>query len=186
MSHEETSKLDALTAMVQNDPLYLIGRIWRIVRDEAVAEDISQEVMVRAIRGLDGFRGEARDTQLCPWLERIARNLALNHIRDQGRRPYQHSLDAAGEPLAEQLAREENDPAILSSRAETHAYLVQLIQALSPEIRTVFLLRELENLSTAATAAAVGISEDLVKWRLQRARKQLRQRLLEGEHLRAS
>ena len=169
-----------LSAMIAREPQRLTRRIQRIIRDETTAEDLAQESLVRALRGLLTLRGQAEEPLLCSWLDRIARNAAYNYVRDRNRRPDEMSLDdpePESEPLAERLPSTDLDPALVCSQKEARHRLHTLIQNLPADLRAVFLLREMEELSTADTAAALGIGEGLVKWRLHRARALLRERL---------
>lgn len=177
MSDGQSAKRELLGEMIEREPLRLPARIQRIVRNEATAEDLAQQALVRALAALSSLRGQAEEPLLCGWLDRIARNLALNHLRDQKLRPSHESLDSVpsvGQPLVEQLATVAPDPAEACDIGETHAYLFGFIEALKPELRAVFLLRDVEGLSTAEAATSLGIDEGLVKWRLHRARQSLR------------
>lgn len=166
------AKRDLLISMVTREPDRLAARIRRIIRDEFTAEDLAQDALLRALRGLQRLRGEAGEASLCSWLDRIARNVAYNHVRDQGRRPastplYMEASDGAA-----------LDPAEACSLAEARTQLYGLIRTLPDGVRQVFLLREVEGLSTAEAAGALAISEGLVKWRLHRARQLLRAALV--------
>jgi RNA polymerase sigma-70 factor (ECF subfamily) len=82
--------------------------------------------------------------------------------------------------LAAALPAPEPEPATAVGQAEVRHTLLDLIRALPAELRAVFILRDVEGLSTAETAAALGIGEGLVKWRLHHARRRLRDQLDEG------
>jgi RNA polymerase sigma-70 factor (ECF subfamily) len=170
-----------LSAMIAREPKRLTRRILRIIRDKVTAEDLAQESLVRALHGLITLRGEAEEPLLCSWLDRIARNVAYNYVRDQGRQPAAVSLndhDTESEPLVDQLPTSDPDPALACSQKEVRHQLHTIIQSLPADLRAVFLLRDMEELSTADTATALDIGEGLVKWRLHRARALLRQRLV--------
>jgi RNA polymerase sigma-70 factor, ECF subfamily len=81
--------------------------------------------------------------------------------------------------LAAVLPTPEPEPPKVVMQAEAQRALLDLISALPPEVRSVFILRDVEGLSTSKTAATMGISEGLVKWRLHHARKRLREQLIE-------
>jgi RNA polymerase sigma-70 factor (ECF subfamily) len=181
MPNETESPLQILEYLVSTQPEYMVKRIRYIVHDQAIAEDLAQETLLRAVRGLSRFRGGAETHQLCPWMERIAHNLTYNYLRDGSRRPAFDSLEQEYGEAALQLSASDADPALLSSRAETRAHLLSAIRALPPEAYAVFYLRAIEGRSTAATAHALGISTDLVKWRLRRAREILHRRLLASD-----
>ena len=149
----------------------------RLMRNEAEAEDVVQETFVSAFKAIDGFAGQAR---ISTWLYRIATNVALMKLRR-----VQPVLVPVDEPLRDdegnETPRELFDWCCLPERdfdtAEARAELEGAIQALPEGLRAVFVLRELEGLSTEATAEALGLSLDNVKTRLHRARLRLRERL---------
>lgn len=171
-----TDPQDRLVEMITREPTRLMQRIGRLIHDDFVAEDLAQESLVRALRSITSLRGTDEGT-VCKWLDRIAYNAALNYIRDEERRPGNVSLNTGEQPLADTLPAPEPEPAAAIVQAEVQDALLELIRALPTELSAVFLLRDVESLSTAETAGALGISEGLVKWRLHHARKQLRAQL---------
>jgi RNA polymerase sigma-70 factor (ECF subfamily) len=147
------------------------GLLVRIVRDHAWADDLLQEVLVRALR--DAHRFDDR-WPMAVWLFRIARNLALDLLRREGR--HRRRNDAAA-------ARDAAAPAAVTT-AEHREFQVALedaLQELPEAFRTVFLLRDGEGLSYEEIAAVLSISAKTVSSRLHRARQQLRALL--QEHL---
>jgi RNA polymerase sigma-70 factor, ECF subfamily len=170
MADDKDCKQQTLTTMIEREPHRLTTRIGRIIRDEISAEDLAQEALLRALRSLASVGSDGGEARMCAWLDRIARNLAYNHIRDTGRRP-------VAQPLDDQFQSKEPDPAQACVSADTRTHLFTLIQGLPSGLREVFLLREQEGLSTAQTAAMLEIGEGLVKWRLHRAKQLLRQTL---------
>lgn len=169
-----------LDQMIRREPCRLTARIQRIIQDQATAEDLAQETLLKALHRLDSLRGDPAEPLLCAWLDRIARNLAYNYVRDRSRRPAQHSLELIGPEL---LPAPEPDPAAAVVTQDATAHLVELVQSLDRPLRQVFLLREIEGLSTAETAQLLQIKEGLVKWRLHKARKLLQARLSPTRHL---
>ncbi len=144
-------------------------RLFRVVRglvDAAEAEDVLQDAWVRAFEHLPSFRGEAR---LSTWLARIAVHEALSRIK-RGRR------FVVLAPEAEQSlpASELGDPERMTASGELRAVLESVVGAMPSSYRAVFLLREVEGLSTAETADTLEISEEVVKVRLHRAKARLR------------
>lgn len=157
------------------DTVYHVA--YRLLGSQEEAEDILQETFLQAFRHLKDFRGEAR---LCTWLYRIAYNLALMRLRRK--EPEMISID---QPILlendEEIPRELFDWCCLPEeellRAELRSVLDEAIRNLPASLRTVFLLRDVEGLSTEEVAEILGISTDAVKTRLHRARLQLRERL---------
>ena len=169
-----------------------------IVRDDAEAEDVMQEAYARAYSQLARFEGRS---QWSTWVTRIAVNEALGRVRRTGRFVSMDVDGAAGAGEDRQAALsakarakvDQNDDAWREANGgaapfptgpEDHAaarelggFLEQALDALPDIYRSVFVLREIEELSTAETAACLEVSEELIKVRLHRARAALRQRL---------
>jgi RNA polymerase sigma-70 factor (ECF subfamily) len=148
-----------------------------ITQNREDAEDVMQDAFLKAYQNLDRFQGDSR---FYTWLVRIAVNEALMKLRK--RRPNQVSLD---EPITDDgedsLFREIEDwgpsPETRFAQNELNEILNSVISELDPIFRVVFLLRDVEGLSTEDTAQILGISAAAVKSRLLRARLKLRQKL---------
>jgi RNA polymerase sigma-70 factor, ECF subfamily len=145
-----------------------------IVRDEQEAEDVMQQAYVNAFTHLRQFNGSAR---FSTWLTRIAINEALARVRRQGR--YETFDDELSnvEPFMPPAASE--NPERHAFAGELRGLLEWAIDALPAGMREVFVLREVEELSTSEAAACLGVSEDVVKTRLSRGRATLRRLLME-------
>jgi RNA polymerase sigma-70 factor (ECF subfamily) len=195
MSSVENFSLEALRAGDRAEFSRLVeaysGRLYRLalkmLADPQDAEDVLQETFLKAFRHLAGFDGRS---SLSTWLFRIATNEALMLLRRK--RPDMVSID---EPLAgadgEQEPVQIVDWCCLPERelvsADARRRLDAAVTRLPPNLRVVFLLRDVEDLSTRETADALGLSEEAVKTRLSRARFRLREMLTEyfGERLEA-
>ena len=141
------------------------------------AEDVVQEAFLKAYSNLDKFQEQSK---FYTWLVRIAVNEALMKLRK--RRPERFvSLDEDVKTEDDSLPREVADwspnPEQLYNQEELRDILSRTIQGLPPTFRTVFVLRDVEGLSTEETAEALELSVPAVKSRLLRARLQLRERL---------
>jgi RNA polymerase sigma-70 factor, ECF subfamily len=147
-----------------------------ITRNREDAEDAMQDAFMKAYSHLSTFQ---EDSRFYTWLVRIAANEALMRLRK--RRPNQFSLDEPIEGDEDLMPREIQDwgpsPEQRYAQSEMHEILDKVIDELSPDYRSVFVLRDIEQLSTQETAATVGISEAAVKSRLLRARLKLREKL---------
>jgi len=146
-------------------------RIYRAVRSitgsDEEAEDVMQDAYVRAYEHLDQFEGRAR---FATWLTRIAVYEALARRRRDTRH-----VDI--EDVLPTLAARGHGPEQKATDRELAAVLEEAIDDLTPPFRQVFMLREVEGLSTAETAQCLGIPAETVKTRLHRARGLLRRRL---------
>jgi RNA polymerase sigma-70 factor (ECF subfamily) len=147
-----------------------------IARNREDAEDAMQDAFMKAFSHLDRFH---EDSRFYTWLVRIAANEALMRLRK--RRPNQFSLDEPIESEDDFVPQQIEDwgpsPEQRFAQTEMRDILRGVIEELSPDFRVVFLLRDVEGLSTEETADTVGISEAAVKSRLLRARLKLRQKL---------
>ena len=147
-----------------------------ITRNREDAEDAMQDAFMKAYSHLDRFHEESR---FYTWLVRIAANEALMRLRK--RRPNQFSLDEPIESEDDFVPQQIEDwgpsPEQRFAQTEMRDILRGVIEELPPDFRVVFLLRDVEGLSTEETAETVGISEAAVKSRLLRARLKLRQKL---------
>lgn len=170
--------LDGDTAMFEllmrrhNERIYRTARA--ITRDDREAEDVMQQAYVNAFSNLRQFEGRA---QFATWLTRIAVNEALARVRQRGR--YEVLDDEF--PSVESLGASDaaTNPERQTFATELRDLLESAIDGLPDGAREVFVLREVEGLSTAETAASLDVSEDVVKTRLSRARATLRQALLD-------
>lgn len=157
------------------------GRIYRLalrmMGNEADAEDVLQETFLSAFKAIDRF--EARSS-LSTWLYRIASNAALMRLRRK--EPEQVSVD---EPLerddGDLMPRQFFDFCCLPEddllRVEAREEMMRAVEDLSPTLKSVFVLRDIEGLSTEETAVALDLSISAVKSRLMRARLKLRDQL---------
>jgi RNA polymerase sigma-70 factor (ECF subfamily) len=148
-----------------------------ITQNREDAEDVVQDAFLKAYENLGQFQGQSK---FYTWLVRIAVNEALMKLRR--RRPERMvSLDEEVKTEDDSVPREVADwapnPEQLYNQAELHDILTRTIQGLPPSFRTVFVLRDVEGLSTEEAAEALNLSIPAVKSRLLRARLQLRERL---------
>ncbi|MCS6773014.1 MAG: sigma-70 family RNA polymerase sigma factor [Thermoflexales bacterium] len=151
----------------------------RLTGDPAEAEDVLQDTFLSAFRNLHTFDGRSA---LGTWLYRIAHNAALMRLR---KRRLLASLDDLESDDALPLISDAKAPDELIAEQETAEALTTAIMALPQSLREVFVLREVEERSTAETARLLQISEGAVKTRLHRARQALR-RLLTDQPRRAA
>jgi len=152
----------------------------RIVGRSHDADEVVQQTFLSVIEKLKGFRQEAR---FSTWLTRVATNHALALLRQRSRRrtvplAEDRSADAdEAPPHPEYIAQWRETPERIASRRETRRILDAALGNLDEKYRLVFLLRDVEGLSTAETAETLDISVSNVKVRLLRARLMLRERL---------
>jgi len=156
-------------------PVYRLAL--RMVNDQQDAEDVLQETFIKAYRKLSEFEGRS---SLSTWLYRIAINEALMLLRQ--RSPNSLSIDEEVETVDGNLEPMQivdwcclPEDELLSE--EGRHVMDEAVQHLSPALRAVFILRDIEGLSIRETAEALDLSETAVKTRLLRARLNLRNQL---------
>ncbi len=158
-----------------SNQIYRLGL--KMLNDVEDAEDMLQETYLKALRALPAFEGRS---SLTTWLYRIAVNEALMILRK--RRPvlaiedeYQDDEEEVAGPV--QIVDFSFMPESELMAGEARRFLDSAVQKLSPGLRTVFLLRDVEGLSIKETADALNLTEMNVKTRLLRARLKLREDL---------
>ena len=167
---------DAFEALVRREMPRLLATARRLLRSEEDAKDAVQEAFVSAFRSIDAFEGAAR---LSTWLHRIAVNACLMKLRSRKRRP-EESIDALLPRFLEDghhtthTPEWRDDALALMERREEREFVRACIDELPDSYRTVLILRDIEELVPADTATILGVSENLVKVRLHRARQALR------------
>jgi RNA polymerase sigma-70 factor (ECF subfamily) len=169
---------EAFTLLVRQYDRHIYRLAMNIVQEPADAEDVLQEAFLKAHQNLGRFQGDSR---FYTWLVRIAVNEALMKLRKRRSMP-SLSLDEPVETSDNDLMPREiedwgDDPEQRFAQQELQGILAAAIEALDLPYRTVFVLRDVEELSTEETAELLGISVPAVKSRLLRARLKMRQRM---------
>jgi RNA polymerase sigma-70 factor (ECF subfamily) len=156
----------ALTAecerFIRDHERQTLNYLWRVTGDEAAAYDLAQEVFLRAWQHFETIR---QYEQPRAWLFRVATNLALTHVRRQGRR----AADTA--PLEDERGPAASDPA---GRLAESDHVRRTLLGLNPKRRAALVLREVYGLSAAEVGQMLGMSETAVRMALHRAREQFR------------
>src|SRR5215467_4492880 len=157
------------------------GKIFRlaqhITQNREDAEDVLQETFLKAYEHLDQFQGNSK---FYTWIVRIAVNQALMKLRKRKTDrtvSMDETIDTGEDTVAREIAAWDENPEERYSREEMNEILGSAIEGLAPPYRTVFVLRDIEELSTEETAEALNLSIPAVKSRLLRARLQLRDKL---------
>ena len=160
-----------------NRLLYRLAR--SILKDDAEAEDAVQEAYLAAYRNITGFRGGAR---LSTWLARIVINEAYGRLRKQKQSAVVVPFEAGDRDaprMEEQTMADETteQPEAGAMRAELRQLLERQIDALPEQFRTVFILREVEEMSVEEAAECLNVPPATVRTRAFRARAMLRESL---------
>ena len=147
----------------------------RLLRDPSDAADATQEVYLRVVRSVLGFRAQS---SFATWLHRVTVNVCATALRKRG------DVRARGQAAGDHPFATPGSPDVLASADDTerrvadreHARAVgAALDRLPPEARDVVVLRDVDGLTTRETAQVLGISENLVKVRLHRAHARLRE-----------
>lgn len=154
--------------------IYRLAR--HMLRNDQDAEDVLQDTFLKAYSRIDQFQGNSK---FYTWLVRIAVNEALMRKRRKDSKNLSLDADQDGErqPASASVQSDGETPEQSYGRTELRGILGRAIDTLSDTYRSVFLLRDVEGLSTQETAEALELSESAVKSRLLRARLQLRNKL---------
>jgi RNA polymerase sigma-70 factor (ECF subfamily) len=153
-----------------NQRLYRVAR--SIVRNEAEAEDVMQQAYVNAFEHLDQF---AERSRFSTWLTRITTYEALARLRRRQRR--QEGTMSQGNDVLDTIAAPGPDPERQALNGELRHALEQALDAIPESYRCVFVLRDVEGLSTAEAAECLDVTAEVIKTRLHRARALLREEL---------
>ena len=160
-------------------PLFLAAL--GLVKNDADAEDVAQEAVLKAFKGIPHFRG---DSKFSTWLIQIAINEAKMKLRKDRRHLYESieegQLAEDGDYVPRDFADWREIPSQSLERKEVREALNAALNSLNEKYRTVLILRDVQQLSITESAQALGISEANVKTRLSRARLQLRDALAPG------
>jgi len=142
--------------------------------------DLAQDSFLRVFRALSSFKG---DSSLGTWIHRIAHNIVIDELRKRRRRPVvAMSTDTVvitedGEHMLEWSAPMDEAPEEQLLRAEKKREIEQALQRISPEHRSVLVMRDIEGLTYEEVAEVLGLNVGTVKSRLNRARLALREKL---------
>lgn len=155
----------------------IVGYLRRLVGD-ADAEDVAQEVFVKVGKALEGFRG---DSSLSTWIYRIATNTATDHLRKFSPRQVLDFPNILSDDDTSPDATMPDDGApvldTLLIRKDMNECIRGIVESLPDSYRSVLVLSEFEGLTNAEIVEVAGISLDMVKIRLHRARVRLKKEL---------
>lgn len=148
-----------------------------ITQNDEDAEDVLQDAFLKAYEHLRDFQGQSK---FYTWLVRIAVNESLMKLRKRKSDrtvSLDENIETEEEPIVREIAVWDDTPELKYSQTEMREILDKAIQSLKPIFRVVFVLRDVEEMSTEETAQALGLSVAAVKSRLLRARLELREKL---------
>jgi len=177
VARARTGDSQAFTELVSHYERKIYRLAKNITQNNEDAEDVLQDAFLKAYEHLDSFQGNSK---FYTWIVRIAVNEALMKLRKRKSDrtvPLDEPMDLGEETVEREIAVWEDNPEQRYSSEEMQRILNEAVDTLKPDFRTVFVLRDIEELSTEETAEALGISVPAVKSRLLRARLALREKL---------
>ncbi len=165
---------DAIGQLLEAYQRRMYSICYRMVRSEHDARDLTQDSMVRVIQGLDSYDGRSK---LSTWVIRVTMNTCLSHLRKQKLRRHA-SLEGGSENAAvgpvDPRSMRELLPSRRVERSEMRLVLGRAMMSLDPQMRSVLVLRDMQDLEYQSIAQALEIPIGTVKSRLFRARLALR------------
>ncbi len=168
---------DAFSELIRHYDRRVFRMAKQITQNDDDAEDVLQETFLKAYTHLDDFQGNSK---FYTWVVRIAVNEALMKLRKRRSDrtvPLDDPIDTGEDEVVREIAVWDQNPEDTYSREELATILDEAVQSLKPAYRTVFILRDIEEMSIEETAEALDLSISAVKSRLLRARLQLREKL---------
>ncbi len=166
----------AFAALIDQYQVMVYNTVLSIVQHAAEAEDITQEVFIKAFESIDGFKGASK---LSTWLYRISINKALDWQRKQKRQKrfsfVQQLFGDSNEPIYEQ--QDFHHPGVALANKEGAAILFAALNKLPENQKTVFVLLKSEGLSYTEVAEVLQVSVKAVESLMQRAKENLRKKL---------
>jgi RNA polymerase sigma-70 factor (ECF subfamily) len=150
-------------------------RAYRYLGNAADAEDAVQDALLSACRHLDQFKGQSK---MSTWLTTIVINSALTQLRRRPRQIHTSLDEQLGEEpgycVSERLADRRPSPEDECIQSELYGHLMHFVEELSPSLRKVLQLRDLDGLTTSEAAQILGVADVTVKTQVSRARAKLR------------
>jgi RNA polymerase sigma-70 factor (ECF subfamily) len=162
---------EAFAHLVRRHSGGLHRAVARILNDDSEAWDVVQMAFVRAWQRLDRYNEK---WSFATWLYRIGTNLAIDLIRSRSSRERAHK---AGTEHRLRVVGESQPASDLADHREVDRLLGQLVDSLTPQQRTAFVLREVEGMDTAEVAAVLGCTATTVRNHVFQARKVLKREL---------
>ena len=171
---------DAFEALVRKYQGWVVALAYRMLGNHADAEDMAQEIFLKAYRALPQFE---RKPTFSTWLYTIATNHCLNQLESRRRRPRFQEMNESprteGNPRP--LEDRVQDPTPWADRVMEQDDLRRLVQAellrLTPEHRAILVLRDIQGLSYEEVGGLLGLPPGTIRSRLHRARMELKERL---------
>lgn len=169
----ETGRQDAMDDLMRRHLQRVRSTVYQMVHNDSDADDVTQEVFLRAVRGMDSFDGQA---EFSTWLYRVTMNTTYSYLKRRSRSPVTFRSEP-GDPLTSA----ESSPDRTMLQAELATQVEEAVACLSPTLRGALVLVCLQGVSPDEAADIEGCSVSTMHWRVHEGRRKLK-RLLK-EHL---
>lgn len=169
----ESGQQDAIDELVRRHLSRIRAMVFQMVHDDTEADDLTQEIFLRAVRGVDKFDGRA---EFSTWLYRVAMNTTYSYLKRRSRSPVEFRSE-----LAELMLSSGSTPDQGILQAELVSEVETAVASLSPTLRGAVVLVCLQGLSPAEAADIEGCSTATIHWRVHEGRRKLKHIL--QEHL---
>lgn len=167
-SFQESGQASAAEDLVRRHLPRVNAIVYQMVLDESVADDVTQEVFLRALRSLSGFR---RDAKFSTWLCRVALNTTYNYLNSMKNQRIQYRADLSEGRSHEPLPED----SVLA--VELDGQIQAALSELSPKLRAAIVLTSIEGFDAREAARIEGCTTPTMYWRVHQARRKLRHRL---------
>ena len=159
--------LDSFAVIYEENFQRVWAFLYRLCKDESLAEELTQETFLQAFTAFHRFRGES---ELFTWLASIAKHVFFAYLRENRLQAESINLDVVAEVMC---AGDEDDPAVVTERRAVQESVRRLLRKIPDKYRDVVMLRLYADLPFAEVAAALKISENSAKVLYHRAKKML-------------
>jgi RNA polymerase sigma-70 factor (ECF subfamily) len=168
-AYRDSGQAEALEELVGRYVGRIRGFAYQMVLDPAAADDLTQEVFLRVLRGLSTFTGRSK---FSTWLYRLAMNTARSFLAKRNRSPLSFHSD-----LPETTQTRYPQPERAAAESELETTVEAALGDLSPKLRGAIVLTSLQNLEAKEAARIEGCTTATMYWRIHEARRQLKKRL---------
>lgn len=162
---QENSELRYFSVLVQRHEQYILRKCKSYIKDDAIAEDLCQEVLIKLFLNIKSFKGAAR---FSTWLFSIIHNTCIDQLRKNKKEVRQVITAKMLEELPEMIEGVDEVSEVLSTKI-----LEELLDEISPEEKMILLLKYKEKHQIKDISFTLGLSESAVKMRLKRAREKV-------------
>lgn len=169
----KTGRLEFLEELLQRHLRPIRTAIFQMVLDHNIADDLTQDVLLKVVRGIEQFEGRS---EFATWLFRIAMNTVRSHLKQHNR-----SRVFFDHELPDNTSIRENMPDSSIIQAELTSDIQTALSQLPPQLRAAIVLTGFQGKSASEAADIEDCSTDTMHWRVHEARRQLKQLL--AEHL---